>query len=488
MFYHLFYPLKESWSSLNILRYITFRSASAAIFALLISFLIGPWIIHKLKHLQIGENIRSTGPKSHLKKKGTPTMGGVLPYKDFFHTALVIHVNLSVLVWTLSFAGVLWSLTATRGHHLANRIIFGLTCIATLLIVVSGFLPDNLPLMNNYVPVLQHPVFFMGLLLFCGAISAQIIANFDNPIPNLEGITAQGVIRFGLSCAAISTIITILSFIWSWWGLPDGLSGEFYYELLFWGGGHVLQYTYILLMMVCWLWLATIVKINIVMSERIVLLLFVIGLITVIIVPVIYFYYGVTHPQHKLMFTWHMIYGGSLSTFPLGIAIYYGLVVRRPQNDRENCAYSALITSIMLFGSGGVIGFMITGNDVTVPAHYHGCIVGVTLALMGVAYDLLPRLGFSLLNYRVARIQLWLYSSGQFLHIFGLVWSGGYGVQRKTAGAAQSLDSIERVLGMGLMGLGGLISAIGGLIFVVVVIRALCSTPDSSELNQQEPS
>ena len=78
MFYHLFYPLKESWSILNILRYITFRSASAAIFALLISFLIGPWIIHKLKHLQIGENIRSTGPKSHLKKKGTPTMGGVL--------------------------------------------------------------------------------------------------------------------------------------------------------------------------------------------------------------------------------------------------------------------------------------------------------------------------------------------------------------------------------------------------------------------------
>ena len=78
MFYHLFYPLKESWSILNILRYITFRSASAAILALLISFLIGPWIIHKLKHLQIGENIRSTGPKSHLKKKGTPTMGGVL--------------------------------------------------------------------------------------------------------------------------------------------------------------------------------------------------------------------------------------------------------------------------------------------------------------------------------------------------------------------------------------------------------------------------
>ncbi len=59
------------------------------------------------------------------------------------------------------------------------------------------------------------------------------------------------------------------------------------------------------------------------------------------------------------------------------------------------------------------------------------------------------------------------------MHVAGLVWSGGYGVQRKVAGAEQDLDSIERVLGMGLMGMGGLISSIGGLLFLIVVLRAL---------------
>ena len=78
MLYHLLYPLKDFFSPLNIFQYITFRSSIAAIMALLISFLLGPVIIRKLKELQIGEEIRDFGPESHLKKKGTPTMGGFI--------------------------------------------------------------------------------------------------------------------------------------------------------------------------------------------------------------------------------------------------------------------------------------------------------------------------------------------------------------------------------------------------------------------------
>ena len=59
------------------------------------------------------------------------------------------------------------------------------------------------------------------------------------------------------------------------------------------------------------------------------------------------------------------------------------------------------------------------------------------------------------------------------MHIIGLAWSGGYGVQRKTAGAEQGLEKIEQIAGMGLMGLGGLISIIGGVIFLVVVYLAI---------------
>ena len=78
MLYQLLTSVKESFSFLNVFEYITFRSASAAITALVISFIIGPWIIHILQSHQIGEEIRQTGPESHLKKKGTPTMGGLL--------------------------------------------------------------------------------------------------------------------------------------------------------------------------------------------------------------------------------------------------------------------------------------------------------------------------------------------------------------------------------------------------------------------------
>ena len=73
-----------------------------------------------------------------------------------------------------------------------------------------------------------------------------------------------------------------------------------------------------------------------------------------------------------------------------------------------------------------------------------------------------------------------IYASGQMMHIIGLAWSGGYGVQRKTAGAAQGLDSLERVIGMGLMGMGGLVAIIGGTLFLVIVLLAIFRKPDKT--------
>jgi hypothetical protein len=63
------------------------------------------------------------------------------------------------------------------------------------------------------------------------------------------------------------------------------------------------------------------------------------------------------------------------------------------------------------------------------------------------------------------------------MHIAGLVWSGGYGVQRKVAGADQVLTGVQQVAGMGLMGLGGLIAIAGGVLFLVVVARAVWPVP-----------
>jgi cytochrome c oxidase subunit I len=415
----------------------------------------------------------------------TPVIGEIIPYADFFHTALVIHVDLSVLVWILAFAGILWSLAARTGYYRLNQLIFLSIVVATIMIAGTGFLPDAKPLMSNYIPVLEHPLFLAGLTLFGVGIGAQVITAMTVMPPVGQNISADGVIRFGLNCAAISVLMAILAFVWSWISLPTQLESAIYYELLFWGGGHVLQYTFTLLMMICWLWLASVSQIRLFMSERVVLLVFVAGLVSVFIAPLIYYHYEVTHPMHRQMFTWLMSFGGSLATFPLGLAIYFGLVGRKPDGAAQRSAHAALMSSLLLFGAGGVIGFMIVGNDVTVPAHYHGCIVGVTLALMGVGYDLLPRLGYPAVNFRLARVQLWCYAGGQFLHILGLVWSGGYGVERKVAGAAQGLDSVGRVAGMGLMGIGGLISAIGGFLFIYIAFKAYTAARDQAPAGQQ---
>jgi heme/copper-type cytochrome/quinol oxidase subunit 1 len=128
---------------------------------------------------------------------------------------------------------------------------------------------------------------------------------------------------------------------------------------------------------------------------------------------------------------------------------------------------------VLLFAAGGLIGVFIQGSNVRIPAHYHGCIVGVTLALMGLVFHLLPRLGYGTPSSRLAALQPWIYGAGQLMHIVGLVWSGGYGVQRKVAGAEQVLRSPSEVAGMGLMGLGGAVAILGGVLFIVVVIAAM---------------
>ncbi len=79
MLLYLFYRvLLPYFHALNVFRYITVRTALASVTALLISFLLGPWLIGRLRDLQIGQFIREEGPKSHQSKAGTPTMGGLL--------------------------------------------------------------------------------------------------------------------------------------------------------------------------------------------------------------------------------------------------------------------------------------------------------------------------------------------------------------------------------------------------------------------------
>ncbi|MDP2854328.1 MAG: phospho-N-acetylmuramoyl-pentapeptide-transferase [Smithellaceae bacterium] len=99
MIYEFLYPLHTMFSSFNVFRYITFRTIFASITALLICLVLGRWLIRKLQSLQIDQQIREDGPKTHLVKKGTPTMGGIL---------IIFAVVISTLLWANLAVGYVW--------------------------------------------------------------------------------------------------------------------------------------------------------------------------------------------------------------------------------------------------------------------------------------------------------------------------------------------------------------------------------------------
>ena len=107
MLYHLLVPLRDVLVGANLFRYLTFRSALAAVLALLISFFIGPWIIRKLREHHIGEEIREDGPQTHQKKAGTPTMGGLMILAAVSIPTLLL-ANLTNFYVLLTLLAFLW--------------------------------------------------------------------------------------------------------------------------------------------------------------------------------------------------------------------------------------------------------------------------------------------------------------------------------------------------------------------------------------------
>ena len=125
MLYHLLFPLhtRAGFHVFNVLRYVSTRIILATLTALLLSFLLGPWFIERLRSKQIGEQIRSDGPQSHKKKAGTPTMGG------------------SLILFALAIPTLLWC-------DLTNQFVW-LTLAVTLGYGVIGFADDYLKLTRS---------------------------------------------------------------------------------------------------------------------------------------------------------------------------------------------------------------------------------------------------------------------------------------------------------------------------------------------------
>ena len=138
----------------------------------------------------------------------------------------------------------------------------------------------------------------------------------------------------------------------------------------------MLQFTWTLLMLVAWLWLATLAGLRLPLGPRVATLLFGVALAAVFATPAIYLAWPVTSIEHRQLLTWLMRFGGGLAILPLGLALVIGLVRAGPAGAGARRLRAALWASLGLFAAGGAVGVLIQGSNGRVPADYHRPIVG----------------------------------------------------------------------------------------------------------------
>ena len=200
MFYHIFYPLAADVKLFNIFRYLTFRTIYAMITALLVCFVIGPWIIRTLEGLQARQVIRTDGPESHLQKQGTPTMGGVMILAAIIIPTLLWADLTNVYIWVALFITVGYGLIGfvddykkvvkkdTKGLSARQKMFWQVLlagAVATFLFIKPEF-SDQL-----YVPFFKN--FHPDLGIWFIPFAALVIVGASNAVNLTDGLDGLAI-------------------------------------------------------------------------------------------------------------------------------------------------------------------------------------------------------------------------------------------------------------------------------------------------------
>ena len=235
LYYLFFYVMRPHFSPLNVFRYITMRTAVASLTALLISLLLGPWVIERLREMQVKQYIRKEGPKTHHKKAGTPTMGGVLIVAAIIIPTLLWadlrnpYVNLAMFA-TLAFGVIGFvddynKVVRRRNLGLTPRVKFGLQVLTCVLVggVLLGLQARGAYSTQLSVPFLKklHPDLVIDSLLGHGFIwplayvpfvvfLVLVIVGTSNAVNLTDGLDGLAIGCVLVSSAAL-TVLTYLS-------------------------------------------------------------------------------------------------------------------------------------------------------------------------------------------------------------------------------------------------------------------------------------
>lgn len=200
MIYKLIMLFQADVTWLNVFRYITFRTILAALTALCICFVFGPWVISRLRTLQIGQYIREEGPASHKPKAGTPTMGGCLIIPAILISSLAWSDPANLLVWIVTFVLVSFGAIGFADDYLKtvrknNRGLspsakFSLQVAAALLTAVVLYVYPGLdtrlsiPFLKNITPDLG--LFYIPFAVF-------VIVGASNAVNLTDGLDGLAI-------------------------------------------------------------------------------------------------------------------------------------------------------------------------------------------------------------------------------------------------------------------------------------------------------
>ena len=400
----------------------------------------------------------------------TPLLGRFFTSGDLFRSALVLHVGLAVVVWFLACAAGLWTLAAAAAASRWRWTALALAYAGVLAMMLPLFFGATAPVLVNYVPVLDSPVFLLGLAWFLGGVALCGATSIGDLVSRLR--TAQieswrvgAALSIGAMTIALGSLVASVSLA----GLPANRAG---FEVLAWGPGHVLQFVHVLLLMSVWTVLGERALGGAVAPRRLLVGLLLFAAIPVLAAPLIYAVYPVGSADFRHAFTTLMAWG----SWPAAALLAGQLLLRLARAGRT--VWKApltlpLLLSILLFVLGCVFGAWIRDDSTMVPAHYHGTVGAVTLAYMALGYQLLPAFGFRNIAGWLVRWQPTLYGIGLTILAGALAWSGWLGVPRKTLDVDVIIRYPAYFAAMGLAGLGGLLAVAGAALYVVNIVRIL---------------
>ena len=402
----------------------------------------------------------------------TPGVQDYLPV-NYFRTALVTHVVFSVVVWYLALLGLLSCISAARQTEGKPRLAFlgpvGLVLSGLGSLVLLGVTLTNAgdPSLNNYIPVLMHPAYYGGLAAIAVGVALPVVRQMIQP-----GLMSEPA-SFAVTVAGLSYLTALFCFGLAYRLLPPDLDPATWNERLFWGGGHVLQFTFTAMMLAVWHMLCTMSFGAPPLPDRAFKAALATMLPFVLVAPA---FYGLDPLSlaHRDGFTALFRYGLLLPPVAIAGGLAWMAFSRPRVVGWRSPVWLALLLSVAVFGIGGIEGYFLGVADTRTPGHYHAVIGGTTLAFWGLLLGIvLPALGRAAGISILETALFWMYGVGQTLHSAGLFAAGTVGVPRKTAGAEQGLDTLAKQISMIVTGTGGGIAVLAGALFVVILLHRL---------------